>query len=702
MLEVKMTELNQKLLQPNDIGDMDIMSGNGDTQELNRCREYLTLCSHESIVVSMVVLAVGAVNIFIIVTFYDGWYSHTGYYKHIEYWWVLWALGILSWLLALSFIIRTCMANQQNHNKEMEEEIVKDRKEISIIAAVGATLKTNFNHTFDVNGKYFLVTMYANELFEHILQVYSLNTVYLCTVPVALSTTVCAVMTVELLINIWATFHIDSHGVRDGLIFLDILTDLFCMAFPSLYFRWSAGVRIPVNKMILVVVLPTLSLYLKLNDIWEIYFEMDLERIQETKNQQNATRYRRRKSILNLSHNRDVLNMQLEHFPKWLRYVFTVLNICFVLFFVSLASLHLATQPSNDKCSDIFTKEVWEGCKVPVPFCQELFVAKCDCAVMKMTNYTQKALPESFGKLTSLVKLNVYSGQLEELPKRIGDNHGKLLHLWVLNNQLKSLPDSVGKLQELRSLWVFNNQLKSLPDSVGKLQNLFQLRVFNNQLKSLPDSVGKLQKNLLYLWVFNNELTSLPDSVGKLQNLLFLYASNNQLKSLPDSVGKLQKLRRLWVFNNQLKSLPDSVGKLQTLLHLYAWNNTFTALPKTVGDMKSLTAVDVRYNGLTNLPSSVSQWSKVEYLYLAGNPMCANLDTPSNLKDAKGLCEQQCSVDCPSSLLTESALDRRCFDNSYTYYYTSQSSKPGAGLKPKPNSGCNTAVCEYNIGVCPR
>jgi Leucine-rich repeat (LRR) protein len=149
-------------------------------------------------------------------------------------------------------------------------------------------------------------------------------------------------------------------------------------------------------------------------------------------------------------------------------------------------------------------------------------------------------------------------------------------------------------------------------------------------------------------------------------------------------------LNHLWVFNNQLKALPGSVGNLQNLKYLYLWNNTLTSLPKSVGDMQSLIDVDVRRNGLTALPSSVSQWSKVKILYLAGNPLCAKLDIPNNLKGAKGLCEQQCSADCPAHWLG----DGGCDDNDYTYFYMK--------VKPKPNSGCNTAACEYDKGDCPR
>ena len=88
------------------------------------------------------------------------------------------------------------------------------------------------NHLFDVNGKYYLSKMYAAELFEHIQQVYSLTTIYVCLMPVEISSIVCAVLTIELLINIWATFHIGSQEMRDRLILLDIFTDIFCVAFP--------------------------------------------------------------------------------------------------------------------------------------------------------------------------------------------------------------------------------------------------------------------------------------------------------------------------------------------------------------------------------------------------------------------------------------------------------------------------------------
>ena len=477
---------NVNPLQTNGIRKLEM--GNDEAEDLSRCRKCRILCGRESILVTAVVLVIGGGQYYI-------FHSYSGFIFR-EGVWVFFALAVLSCCLYCRQG-RICISIQPKIENKQEDGN-KDKK-ISKIASALKPVIARYNHFFDVNGKYYLTKMYASEVFEHTQQVYSLTTIYVCLMPVEISSVVCAVLTVELLVNIWATFHIGSQEMRNRLILLDIFTDIFCVAFPLLYTWFSFRIPVETTEMLLIVVYPTLSVLTKLNDIWGDYFKMDLERIEQTKKQQqNSTRSRKRMSILRMSHNREILNIQLKHFPKWLRYVFTVLNIGFVFFFVSLISVHLATQPSSDKCSGMFTNEVWEGCRVKVPFCQDLFVGKCDCAVLEMTNYIKKALPDSFEGLKSLIKLGVYTGQLEELPQRLGDNHKRMIVLNVIGNRLESLPESVGNLQSLLYLWVFNNRLQSLPDSVGNLQNLSPL-AFNNRLESLPDSVGNLQ-NLLSFW----------------------------------------------------------------------------------------------------------------------------------------------------------------------------------------------------------
>jgi hypothetical protein len=618
-----------------------------------KCR---VLCGRESVVVSTLVLAVGAGNLLI---FY--FYSRKTFRFNGRKWiWVFFVLATLSSLLVVSFIARTCKAILKHERK------VKKLPPTSMAVIVIA----HYNSIFDVNGKYYLIKMYAAEALEHFQQVYTLTTFYVCSMPVNISSIVCAVLVVELSINIWTTFRLASQEMRDRLILLDVFTDIFCVAFPLLYTYMSFRIPIGVSAMVSIVAYPSFSLQLKLNDIWEDYFGMDLERIKETGNGRKKGGTFRRISILQLSHNRDTFETQLKHFPPWLRYSFETLNIGFLLFFASLICVHLSTQPSAEKCADIFTEEVWGGCRVRVPFCQDLFVGKCDCAALQMANYTQKSLPESFGNLSSLAKLGIYTGALEELPGSIGDNHKRLVVLEVISNKLGLLPDSV-----------------------GHLSNLMDLRIQNNQLKSLPTSVGNL-RGLVYLDAYGNQLQLLPDSVGQLENLNFLFVQNNKLQSLPDNVGNIKSLLSVRVDNNRLTSLPNSLGNLNLLVALFAWNNSLTSLPNALGNLKSLIVLDVRQNRIKGLPPSANQWS-MKYLYLARNPLCTNFDIPSNLKGAKGLCKEQCSVNCPAIWLN----DGKCADGEGSYVFI-KDIVPGA--KPKPDSGCNTAACEYDKGDCPR
>jgi hypothetical protein len=588
---------------------------------LQKCRIF---CSCECVFVSLLVFGIGCAH-FVIFWLYN-YYSIRFVRDGI---WVFFAIGTLSWLRLLSFLVRVCIASHKDTVFK-----VKRRPTVSAIA--------HFNKFFDINGKYYLAKLYFAEAFEHVQQLYSLATIYVCLMPVMISSTVCIVLIAELLINIWATFRIASQEVRDRLILLDIFTDIFCLLFPLLYAYTSFGVPIPIDEMLFIMVYPSLSLLSKLNDVWEDYFNMDLQRV---KQQRKTGRRSRRMSILNLSRNQETFDRQLKHFPQWMRCIFLVLNVGFVLFLASIVCVHFSTQPSAKECDDVVTSEIWEGCRLPVPFCHDLFVARCDCAVLEMTNYSQKALPGSFAGLSSLTKLAVYAGGLEQLPQSIGKDHKRLVVLTVMGNRLRSLPDSVVNL------------------------------------------------NLIFLQISNNRLRSLPDRLGNFDNLITLQIQNNQLKLLPDSVGNLNNLISLIIYNNQIRSFPDSIGKLKSLQYLYAWNNSLTLLPKSMGGMMSLSYVDFRHNHLDHLPVSASKWTNVKSLYLVGNPLCPNLDIRSNLKGAIGLCEPQCSVDCPADWLGDGV----CDDGDHIYF-SSRHINPL--VKPKPNSGCNTPACEYDKGDC--
>src|SRR5438046_2600083 len=72
-------------------------------------------------------------------------------------------------------------------------------------------------------------------------------------------------------------------------------------------------------------------------------------------------------------------------------------------------------------------------------------------------------------------------------------------------------------------------QLSAVPNSLrslSKASDLFGLSLSHNQLDSLPDWIGELE-NLLFLNVSNNRITELPESIGHLRKLGHLRAEGN-------------------------------------------------------------------------------------------------------------------------------------------------------------------------------
>ena len=104
-----------------------------------------------------------------------------------------------------------------------------------------------------------------------------------------------------------------------------------------------------------------------------------------------------------------------------------------------------------------------------------------------------------------------------------------------------------------------SNQLRKLPDSISRLQNLSTLFFNNNQLSELPDSISRLQ-NLLGLGLSDNELSKLPNSISFLHNLSELYLSNNQLSKLPDFITRFHNLSTLDLSENPLVNPPIEIA----------------------------------------------------------------------------------------------------------------------------------------------
>jgi len=113
------------------------------------------------------------------------------------------------------------------------------------------------------------------------------------------------------------------------------------------------------------------------------------------------------------------------------------------------------------------------------------------------------------------------------------------------NSNLSRLPENIPKTVE--KLYLQDNNLTQLPESIGNLSKLQMLILTSNPLEYLPDNIGKLS-NLLYLSVANTNLTSLPETLSKLSKLEVLDLSNTHItseKHLPKNFTNLHNLKQI-------------------------------------------------------------------------------------------------------------------------------------------------------------
>jgi len=106
----------------------------------------------------------------------------------------------------------------------------------------------------------------------------------------------------------------------------------------------------------------------------------------------------------------------------------------------------------------------------------------------------------------------------------------------------------------------------------------------NNKLSSLPDSIGNLKAcapaYATWLFCFLKQSREGSHCVPLPQELTILSVSDNALKELPTSIGGLTSLTSLNVSKNKLNELPLTLGKLASLVQLIAGNNRITSLPE--------------------------------------------------------------------------------------------------------------------------
>lgn len=147
--------------------------------------------------------------------------------------------------------------------------------------------------------------------------------------------------------------------------------------------------------------------------------------------------------------------------------------------------------------------------------------------------------PEIFDLADSLEVLDLSRNQLSTLPKDLPRLH-RLKVIFLNNNQFETVPEVLAECPALSMIGFKSNRITHLPEHALPPQTRW-LILTDNQLETLPPSLGSLN-NLQKLMLAGNRLQTLPPELANCQNLELIRLAANQLTELPTWLLTLPRL----------------------------------------------------------------------------------------------------------------------------------------------------------------
>ncbi|HIK46617.1 MAG TPA: serine/threonine-protein kinase [Leptolyngbyaceae cyanobacterium M65_K2018_010] len=146
---------------------------------------------------------------------------------------------------------------------------------------------------------------------------------------------------------------------------------------------------------------------------------------------------------------------------------------------------------------------------------------------------------EIFDLADSLEILDLSNNQLRDLPDTLPRLH-KLSILFLNHNAFETVPEVLAQCPNLTMIGFKANRLTTLPEQALPPQTRW-LILTDNQLTTLPQSIGSL-KRLQKLMLAGNQLQTLPEEMAACLNLELVRLAANQLGELPPWLLTLPRL----------------------------------------------------------------------------------------------------------------------------------------------------------------
>ncbi|XP_056168030.1 disease resistance protein RPV1-like [Syzygium oleosum] len=241
-----------------------------------------------------------------------------------------------------------------------------------------------------------------------------------------------------------------------------------------------------------------------------------------------------------------------------------------------------------------------------------------ECASLSICNFT--------GCLTSLSNLRLKNTQITELPF---GNFGSLVELNISDSRIGELPNSIGKMKNLRVLRMSRTSLRKLPSALGMLEKLEEIDAAGCEyLEEIPSEIGRLSfLRILILILSSTGISEVPKVPESLTNL-FLTARAPSLQW----ISRLRKLESLELFcSGSASQLPPDFNLLSKLRELVLKVDNLECLPRLPQNLSRLRiygrrimekSIDLSY--LEKL-SELSIWNCEQLIEIQGLERLKNL-----------------------------------------------------------------------------
>ena len=352
-----------------------------------------------------------------------------------------------------------------------------------------------------VDGPWFLWKLYASEVFESIQQCINLGTVYLCSLPVQATSSICLLLALECFFTGWTTTQTNTPAKRNRQLKIDIIVDFLCVTLPLSTVWFVYRIPISIVEMIQITLAPTMFTLAKMDDLLEENIRQHCAaEVSRTQAKLSMKWKRRRESLFQQPAYIEMAKRQESILPSYFQTIVGGLKVLFGLFFTVVALSHIAMQPAE--CDEIWSK----GFENKIPFCKKVFTPSCNCASLKIENdKSLVTLPDSLvDHMQGLRKVFIRNCNLTALPPRM-ETLTEMVDFEVSFNRLQRFDVDVSKWEKLNKLYLMYNDISFVHDAVWRHLELTGLGLDNNSVILPLDRI--YMPSLTFLDIADNNMT---------------------------------------------------------------------------------------------------------------------------------------------------------------------------------------------------